>query len=207
KVIHNGFSQKDFSFSKEEKEETRKILEKHKIPKTPFILSLGRLEARKNQGILVQAFADFVKKFPEYHLVLAGPEGFGFKEIKRLIKEHRLSHKVHLPGYIPNEEIKFLLKSAHLFAFPSLAESFGFPVLEAFATHTPVIASNALEEITGIGAYLVDPLNVEEWFNALVHVAMDYQLRQDLVRRGLEQLENFSWEKCIDETWELLASV
>jgi glycosyltransferase involved in cell wall biosynthesis len=113
---------------------------------------------------------------------------------------------VVLTGYVPDEDLAALLSGALTFVFPSLYEGFGFPVLEAMACGTPVVCSNvsSLPEVAGDAALLVDPLDVEALAAALARVMADEALRVDLVARGLDQVQRFSWQRCAEETLQIL---
>ena len=94
---------------------------------------------------------------------------------------------------------------AAIFAFPSLDEGFGMPVLEAMAGGAPVLTSNrsALPEVAGDAAILVDPENTQALIAALRGLADDEALRQDLAARGLARSRLFTWEKAVRQTWEV----
>ncbi|MDR3559261.1 MAG: glycosyltransferase, partial [Candidatus Pacebacteria bacterium] len=92
---------------------------------------------------------------------------------------------------------------------PSLYEGFGMTVLEAFATGTPVIASNvsSVPEVAGDAAFLVDPLSTQEIATAMTRLANDENLKNELREKGKKQLEKFDWEKCARETLEVYKSL
>jgi len=89
-----------------------------------------------------------------------------------------------------------------IFAFPSLDEGFGMPILEAMAHEVPVITSNcsAMPEVSGDAALLVDPLNIGD---ALLRLATDESLRETLIRRGRERIKQFTWDSAVEKTWAL----
>jgi glycosyltransferase involved in cell wall biosynthesis len=102
-------------------------------------------------------------------------------------------------------ELEALYERASIFAFPSLDEGFGMPVLEAMAHQVPVITSNvsALPEVAGDAALLVNPADTEALSEALTRLASDESLRQDLIRRGTERAREFTWESAVENTWAL----
>ena len=171
-----------------------------------YILYVGRLEAKKNLGRLIEAFGRFSGEFSGWRLILAGKRGVGFEEIWKRVMELKLEHAVFAPGYITEREKSFLFENCRIFAFPSLYEGFGLPVLEAFAHRKPVLTSktSSLPEVAGGAAFLVDPLSVAEISVGLKRLASDGVLVTQLI--GLEgaQLAKFSWEKAAKETYEVL---
>ena len=101
------------------------------------------------------------------------------------------------PGHVPLEDLRVLYSACSLFAFPSLYEGFGMPVLEAMACGAPVVSSNAssLPEVVGDAALLVNPLDVEGLTAAMTRVVEDAGLREDLRKRGALRVKVFSWEQ------------
>ena len=113
-----------------------------------------------------------------------------------------------LIGRVSFEELRALYQGARLFAFPSLYEGFGLPVLEAFASSTPVLlASNSsLGEVGGRAALYVNAQSVPDIAEKLERLWSDSELRAELVARGHEQLKKFSWDKCARETLDYIQS-
>lgn len=187
--------------------ENRGFLEQFHLKKDDlFILYVGRLEAKKNLARLVEGFARFLREYPDWKLILAGKRGQGFEEIWKKVVELELEENVVMPGYVNEKEKLFLLAGCRVFAFPSLYEGFGLPILEAFAMKRPVLTSNitAMPEVAGGGAFLVNPLKVEEIGVGLKRLVSDGFFVNQLVAKGEKQLENFSWEKSAKETYEVL---
>ena len=106
------------------------------------------------------------------------------------------------------EELRVLYQGARLFAFPSLYEGFGLPVLEAFASDVPVLLGNnsSLREVGGNAALYVNALAVDDIAEKLKLLWNDAELRALLVARSQEQLKKFSWDKCAKETLEYIQS-
>jgi glycosyltransferase involved in cell wall biosynthesis len=120
-----------------------------------------------------------------------------------------LENHMHFMGFVPEDDLPALYNGADLFAFPSLYEGFGLPVLEAMACGTPVITSNvsSLPEVAGNAALLVDPYNVDELAGAIRRILSDPALAADLRARGLERARQFSWERTAQETLEVYRNV
>lgn len=171
-----------------------------------FILYVGRLETKKNLQRLVEAFGRFSVEFPGWKLILAGKRGLGFENIWKRVLELKLEESVFAPGYITEREKAFLLENCRIFAFPSLYEGFGLPVLEAFAHRKPVLTSktSSLPEVAGNAAFLVNPEKVEELSVGLKRLAADGVLVSQLIGREEAQLNKFSWEKAAKKTYDTL---
>jgi glycosyltransferase involved in cell wall biosynthesis len=112
-------------------------------------------------------------------------------------------------GYVPLSELSALYRRASVFAFPSLDEGFGMPVLEAMAAGVAVLTSDrsALPEVAGDAALLVDPLNVDAMGESLRELTQNRDLRNDLARRGTIRAAQFTWEKAVRETWDVYRDV
>lgn len=171
----------------------------------PYLLYVGTLHPRKNLVRLVQAFAQLLGQpaagSADPVLVLAGQRGWLYREISDEVRRLGLQGRVRLTGYVPDEDLPALLSGALAFAFPSLYEGFGLPVVEAMACGTPVVCSqsSSLPEAAGDAALLVDPLDPEAISAALARIVGDEGLRRELVRRGFEQARQFSWRRCARE--------
>ena len=172
----------------------------------PYILYLGRIQPRKNLARLVHAFARLLPRYPDLNLVLAGPTGWLAEPLLERVKSLGLEERVRLPGYIAEEDKAALISGARLFAYPSLYEGFGFPVLEAQACGTPVLtgAASSLPEVAGDGALLIDPLDEEALAEGLARLLEDTSLRQTLVAKGEANLQRFSWERAAQTVAEVM---
>jgi glycosyltransferase involved in cell wall biosynthesis len=186
----------------------RTSIKKYKSLPSKYFLFVGSLEPRKN---FERVFAAFELLRPEsygVHLVIVG--GKGWKNIKFLkrLKTHPLKSFIHLTGYITSAYLSKIYSQALCLLFPSLYEGFGFPILEAMVCGTPVITSNisSMPEVAGDAAILVDPYDVEALAEAMHGVLTDKGLRESLVKKGLERVKQFSWEKCAEETIKVYES-
>ena len=163
---------------------------------------MGAIQKRKNIARLVEAFEGLPA---EWRLVLAGSNGYGAAEILGRVERSAARERIRVTGYVSEAELAQWYRRASIFAFPSLDEGFGMPVLEAMAAGVPVIASDrsALPEVAGDAALLVNPEDTGGLRQALASLAEDAGLRNDLARRGRERAQNFTWEKAVCETWEI----
>jgi glycosyltransferase involved in cell wall biosynthesis len=166
------------------------------------ILNVGAIQRRKNIGRLVTAFERIA---PGWQLVLAGSAGFGAKEIMRQIESSPRRDSIRVLGYVTEQELAGWYARARVFAFPSLDEGFGMPVLEAMAAGVPVVASNrsAVPEVCGTAALLVDPEDTEALGRALNRVIQDKELADDLISRGRLRAAEFTWEQAAEKTWKV----
>jgi glycosyltransferase involved in cell wall biosynthesis len=171
-----------------------------------IILNVGAIQRRKNIARLVEAFETVD---PSWRLVLAGSLGYGSGEILARIAASPAHDRISVPGYVSQRDLAAWYAKAAIFAFPSLDEGFGMPVLEAMAAGTPVVTSNrsALPEVAGDAALLVDPENAEGLGQALRELTQQDGLRDHLSRLGVERAHLFTWDKAIEETWNLYREV
>lgn len=202
-VTHLGVDDIWFETISEEKENV--VLQKYNIRKN-FILSVGTLQPRKNFLRLIKAYQQLPYDLQrEYPLVLVGKNGWQTDELIKTIHELEEKKILRWLAYVPSEDLRALYQSATLFAFPSLSEGFGLPILEAFASRTPVLTSNttSLPEIAGDAAYLIDPYNIDEISHGLYMLLSDSVLRKQFIQKGNKRARDFSWQKCAEETYKI----
>jgi glycosyltransferase involved in cell wall biosynthesis len=172
------------------------------VQREEVILFVGTLQLRKNVIRLVEAFEQAY--LPPWRLILAGaPGGYGGSEIAERIANSRYRDKIEVTGYVTREELEKLYGRASIFAFPSLDEGFGIPVLEAMAHGVPVLTSNrpALAEIAADAAILADPLQTDAMAAQLRNLMQDSGLREELRVKGIAQARQFSWARTVRETY------
>ncbi len=171
----------------------------------PYILYIGTIQPRKN---LIRLIDGFVSSGIEHQLVLAGKPGWLAEPINAHIQglDTADRERVLSTGYIAPEDKSALISAADALVFPSLYEGFGFPLIEANACGTPVLASNSssLPEIAGDAALLVDPLDVVAIGEGITQILSDDTLRDNLVTAGLANTKRFSWETAAEKTLDLL---
>lgn len=169
----------------------------------PYILFIGKLQKHKNLVRLVQAFDRFRRATSsDAMLVLAGKPVTGVDELELTIQRLGLKPHVKWLGYLPDSTLPHLYGAARMFAFPSLWEGFGIPLIEAMACGTPVIASNStcLPEVAGGAARIFDPLSIEDMANAMADVDGSEEFRTQLIAKGRVRARDFSWDNCARST-------
>jgi len=191
-----------------DRDEIERVHRLYNIP-GDYVLFLGRIQPRKNLTRLIEAFSRVLADHPNLTLVLAGPAGWLGDPIQARATALGVADKVVFPGYVAPEDKAALISGARLFAFPSLYEGFGFPVLEAQACGTPLLTSTtaSLPEVAGEGGLLVDPLNVETIANGLRRLLDDQALSARLVARGFENLARFSWDSAARQVQAVITNL
>ncbi len=185
--------------------EIEKVQIKYKLP-AKFILYMGTLQPRKNVPVLLRAYAqflankDFIGEKPK--LVLAGVKGYNYdKKIDRVIAEEKLEGGVIFAGYIADQDKPSFIASAQIFCFPSFYEGFGMPILEALAMKVPVLASDIPphREIAGGAVLFFNPSDSSELAEKIKKIINNKQLQEELVNKGILQINNFSWLKTAEK--------
>lgn len=182
------------------------VMQYHRVA-DPYLLYVGRLEARKNVGRIIEAFYRLADSgLFGGQLVLIGNPGVGYERIRDLIGKQRRPDQVIQTGYLADRERAALLVGARAFVFPSLHEGFGIPILEAFAAGTPVLTSDrgATAEVAGQAAVLVNPESVEQIHEGLQRLLADSRLVKKLTHDGVSRLKGFGWDKTAQEVHRIL---
>ena len=182
--------------------DTNKIREKYNLSRQ-FILHVSNFAPKKNPVVLLRTFNEIRKNFGlRLDLVIAGARWKNQEYIRTLIEDLNLVSNVKILGYIPEEDLVGLYNAAEVFFFPTMHETFGFPVLEAMACGTPVVTSNvfSVPEVVSDAAFLCNPYNLNEFARAIRMVLDDAKLSKTMIEKGLEISKRFSWEKCATET-------
>ncbi len=188
-VTYNGVDTDRFKPGEQGIEAVRKL----GLTPGQYILTVGRLEPRKNQGALLRAWTQLGPEAPQ--LVIVGQRDFSFDDI--YTAQADAPRKALLLDTVSDETLTAVIRHARLFAYPAFAEGFGMPVLEAMASGVPVITSNttALPEVSGGAAILVDPFSVGSIEEGLRQGLGDETLRQQMIEKGLKQATRFSWDQ------------
>lgn len=211
-VVYNGVGEQ---FRPLPADEVSGFRERMRLP-ARFLLYVGTLEPRKNLPHLLRAFAGWRAGSAtgrDVGLVLAGARGWHYQEIFRLVTELGLTSDesgtpseqepiVYFPGFLPEQELCLWYNAASGFVYPSLFEGFGLPVLEAMASGTPVICSDApsLQEVAGDAALIVPAQDQAALQDAFERLFTEQGVAADLRERGPRQAGRFSWERAAAET-------
>lgn len=170
----------------------------------PYVLFVGTLEPRKNLVRLVRAYRRVAAEGFPHALVLAGPLGWHHESLMRELALQGPGEIV-MTGEISADELDAVYRAADVFAYPSLYEGFGLPVLEALVRGIPTVASNtsAVPEVSGDAALGVDPRSVRSIAQAISSLVSDVGLADRMAARARAQAQRFSW----DETARLTLQV
>lgn len=204
RVVHSGISNNIVRPTDED-------LEKFGLAKglpERFILSLGKLEPRKNVVALIRAFnlLKLQADFEDLYLVIAGTRGWLFQSIFREVAASPYRNQIILTGHVPNDDRSFYYSLASVFVYPSLFEGFGFPPLEAMRCGTPVVVSNnsSLPEVIGDAGIMVDPRSVDEIASGIRQILANHELRAELIERGIRRSTQFTWQKAAEATLDII---
>jgi len=179
------------------------------LENSPYLLYVGNAYPHKNLNRLIQAFKIVNSSQGNLFLVLIGAKNSFFKKIQALAWQMSLSNQVIFTGKIPEAELVWLYQHASIYIFPSLMEGFGLPGLEAMSFGLPVISSNrgSLPEIYGSAALYFNPEDVQGMAKKIFRVLNNPDLRETLVKKGLEQVKKYSWQKTAQETLNIYQSI
>jgi glycosyltransferase involved in cell wall biosynthesis len=164
----------------------------------PFFLAVGNLQPRKNLVTLIRAYRRLLERRPRLpeRLVIVGKEFFQADALYAEADEMRRHGRIEFTGFVPDDQLVGLLQRATAFAYPSVYEGFGLPVVEAMAAGTPALASDipVMHEVAGDAALLSSAADADAWADALERVATDPALRRSLVERGTARAARFTWD-------------
>jgi glycosyltransferase involved in cell wall biosynthesis len=169
-----------------------------------LILHVGAIQKRKNLMRLVDAFESIAPGTAPWRLILAGAaSGFESEAVLAHIARSPARERIEVTGYIADAALEDLYRRARIFAFPSLDEGFGIPVIEAMARGLPVLTSDrsALPEAAGGAALLVDPTDQTSITGGLTKLVTDPQLRAELRAKGLARAATATWALAVERTW------
>jgi len=170
----------------------------------PYVLCVGSLEPRKNLRTLVSAFAR-MPDVDRVRLALVGPTGWLGRDLVDAGDRERLGDRLRWLGFVDDADLRALYAGARIFAFPSLHEGFGLPVLEAMVQGTAVVCADipALREVSAGAARLVPPQDPEAWAATMSELLADERGLAELGAAGSRRAAQFSWEATVRATREV----
>lgn len=168
----------------------------------PFLLTVSRVDPRKNHLRMLQAFEALVQDGFPHRWVIAGPPGYRSEDFERALDRSPAKDRVDWRRDVDEDELIRLYSQADVFLFTSLNEGFGLPPLEAMACGTAVVTSciTSMPEVTGDAAWLVEPTDVEQTVDALRRLLSEPDLRQDYELRGRQRAREFTWRETARKT-------
>ncbi len=187
----------------------------HRIYDNPYVLFVGTEHPRKNFITLLKAFSQLKSepRFKGLKLVKVGKAGGQEADFRgqtmKVIDAQGLVNEVVFTDFVPEADLPAYYSGAKVLVMPSLYEGFGLPVVEAMACGCPVITSNtsSLPEVVGEAGIMVNPNDTDSLAEVMRRVLTENKLRDDMIRKGLEQSKRFSWEKAARETLEVYKKV
>lgn len=206
-AVYNGVS--DHFRKRPAEEEVIRIREKYNLPHE-FILFLGNTHPKKNVPNVLRGLKILFEEGKlNFKLVMPDFTPANLQKVLNQVGAPELREYIHLPGYVSNRDLPVLYNQSTLFLYPSLRESFGIPILEAMCCETPVITSDtsSMPEVAGDAALLVDPRDPCEIAAGIYVLMTNPARRREMVRRGLEVCESFTWEKTAREVLKIYEEV
>lgn len=189
-VVHEGVERRFFEVP------NSGTLDSLELPTAPFLMTAGAISPRKNLQGVIQALGEAKDLIP-HHLLAVGGKGWDSESIIQAIETAGLTDRVHLLGYVSDEQLLALYHRASVYLHPSLFEGFGLTVLEAMAAGCPVITSNvfSLPEVAGDAAELVDPHSIKEITDAILKICQSESVANEMKEKGVKWAGTFQWEK------------
>jgi alpha-1,3-rhamnosyl/mannosyltransferase len=165
-----------------------------------YLLSMGSTKPHKDLPTLLRAFAQINVRHPDLRLLLVGRDAPGYAS--SVLGDTPAARRVRFTGHVDDSTLRALYAGAEAFVFPSRYEGFGLPPLEAMASGTPVVCSDAasLPEVVGEAALLFPAGDVTAAAGAILRLLGDDELRASLVRAGRERAALFTWKRTADQT-------
>ncbi len=175
-----------------------------------YFLYVGLIKSHKNLGILIKALIQLRKKSKlDLKLRIVGKPDLKQKIVQEWLNIISNEPSIALTTDVNDEELHRLYANAAALVFPSLYEGFGFPILEAMASQTPIIAAQAssLPEVAGNAALYFDPHSESELVSCMEKILGDSTIRDQLVQNGTERVKQFTWKKAVSQLERVYESV
>lgn len=208
--IHAVHLASSSEFKPRAQEELAPVLRQFDLRFGEYTLFTGTVEPRKNLDVLLDAYLRLPSTVRvRWPLVIAGYRGWGGSALHQRLQQAQSQGWLRYLGFVPQHSLPLLMAGARLFAYPSLYEGFGLPVLEAMACGVPVVCSNAstLPEVAGNAAALHNPEDVEGLTQLLLAGLTDDSWRSLASNAGIERAAGFSWHRCIQQTLNVYKAV
>lgn len=185
--------------------EIQSVLQAHRI-RQPYIISIGRIDIRKNTAAVISVFEHMKKSGYPGTLLLVGPLGFGSESVIDLIQKSAAKNHINHLGWIPEQEKVSLLCGADAMLFLSRYEGFGLPVLEAQSCGVPVVCSpaGAMSEVAGNAALYCNPEDILSCANIALQVVSNPTLCSKLREAGFSNVRRYSWQQAAKRTISVL---
>jgi glycosyltransferase involved in cell wall biosynthesis len=194
--IHNGIEKKN-------------ILNDNNPLNKPYLLTVGNVKPNKNLSRLVDAFNKIMDKIPNELVLVGKKSGFISGDEEVLKKVNSFGQRIRMTGFVDDNELQNYYQHAEAFIFPSIYEGFGFPPLEAMATGTPVIASNAasIPEVCGDAALYFNPYDINDMANKIFQMVKNNDMKKEYINKGINQVKKYSWEKTAKKTCDVIMEI
>ncbi|MFO0971768.1 MAG: glycosyltransferase family 1 protein [Candidatus Saccharimonadales bacterium] len=169
-----------------------------------FLMYVGRSLPHKNLERLIDAFSLLKKSHPNLQLALVGKKDDHMERHLDYAQKHNVPD-VLATGYVSEGQLRWLYENTTCYCFPSLSEGFGLPALEAMKHGAPVASSNAtcLPEVNGDAVHYFNPLDIEDMAAKINDVLTNKKLRGELIKKGVEQVKKYSWQRMTEQTLEV----
>jgi glycosyltransferase involved in cell wall biosynthesis len=192
-VVYHGINHSFKTLANHADDSVSAFMQKYNLP-NKYLLYVGRVNIRKNISHLVSALNLLDDK--AIKLVVAGELGSDINLLKDHILADGVSHRVIFTGHVPEEDLYLIYANATVFCFPSYAEGFGLPPLEAMQCGVPVVVSRrtAMPEVCGDAAIYIDPDHPEDIAEKINFLLNDTVLYQKKVLEGIDHAKKFSWQ-------------
>jgi glycosyltransferase involved in cell wall biosynthesis len=172
----------------------------------PYLVFVGNIKPNKNLATLVAAYIKILPEIPHDLILIGKKSGFitGDSEVMALAEQY--SDRIIFTDLVSDESLKGYVANASALVFPSLYEGFGLPPLEAMACGCPVIVSDraSLPEVCGDAAIYCNPESADDLAKKMINLLNDQSLQEDLRQRGPERASQFTWEKSISQTVDVI---